>query len=135
MKLFDGFEAVKFTQENLIFITHNGYIYYIYNSRSNFWRKHSNAGNDPITVANYPSVYREELVDAMNKLRGVYQLAMQLQYDNKRTQSNMTVGMVEDVEEKSPIELISEFYEKQNGQAMNDDQTELVTNLIHEIFA
>ena len=77
----------------------------------------------------------DEIVDAMNKLRGVYPLAMQLQYDNKRTQSNMTVGMVEDVEEKSPFELISEFFEKQNGQSMNDDQTELVTNLINEIFA
>jgi hypothetical protein len=42
--------------------------------------------------------------------------------------------MVEDVEEKSPFELISEFFEKQNGQSMNDDQTELVTNLINKIF-
>ena len=31
MKLFDKFEAVKFRQENLIFITHDGYLYYIYN--------------------------------------------------------------------------------------------------------
>jgi exonuclease SbcD len=77
----------------------------------------------------------DEIVDAMNKLRCVYPLAMQLQYDNKRTQSNMTVGMVEDVEEKSPFELISEFFEKQNGQSMNEDQTKLVTNLINEIFA
>ena len=68
MKLFDNFEAVKFTQENLIFITDNGYIYYIYNPRKNFWRKHSNAGNDHITVANYPHVSKEELVDAMNGL-------------------------------------------------------------------
>jgi exonuclease SbcD len=77
----------------------------------------------------------DEIVDAMNKLRCVYPLAMQLQYDNKRTQSNMTVGTLKDVEKKSPIELISEFFEKQNGQAMNDEQTELVTNLINDIFA
>ena len=68
MKLFNGFEAVKFTQENLIFITHNGFIYYIYNPRNNFWRKHRNAGNDHITVANYHSVCKEELVDAMGGL-------------------------------------------------------------------
>ena len=68
MKLFNDFEAVKFTQENLIFITHDGYLYYIYNPKHNFWRKHSNAGNDHITVANYPSVYKEELIDAMNGL-------------------------------------------------------------------
>lgn len=32
MKLFDIFEAVKFSEENMIFITHGGYLYYIYNS-------------------------------------------------------------------------------------------------------
>lgn len=77
----------------------------------------------------------DEIVDAMNKLRSAYPLATQLQYDNKRTQNNMTVGEVENIEEKSPLELVSEFFEKQNGLAMNDGQTELVTNLIHEIFA
>ena len=30
MKLFDEFDAVRFPEENLIFITHDGYIYYIY---------------------------------------------------------------------------------------------------------
>ena len=31
MKLFEDFEAVKFPEENLIFVTHSGYLYYIYN--------------------------------------------------------------------------------------------------------
>lgn len=65
MKLFDEFEAVKFPEENLIFVTHNGFLYYIYNHRSKYWRKHRNAGNDYITVANYSDVSKEELVDAM----------------------------------------------------------------------
>lgn len=29
MKLFDDFEAVKFPEENLIFITKRGYLYYL----------------------------------------------------------------------------------------------------------
>ena len=66
MKLFDEFEAVKFYQENLIFVTHNGYLYYIYSPKHNRWRKHRNAGNDHLTVANYDDVSREELMDAMN---------------------------------------------------------------------
>lgn len=66
MKLFDGFEAVKFAQENLIFITHDGYLYYIYNPKYSYWRKHRNAGNDHLTVANYDDVSREELLGAMN---------------------------------------------------------------------
>lgn len=66
MKLFGTFEAVKFYQENMIFITHDGYLYYIYNPTYKYWRKHRNAGNDHLTVANYDDVTREELMDAMN---------------------------------------------------------------------
>lgn len=66
MKLFDKFEAVKFRQENLIFITHDGFLYYIYNPNYKHWRKHRNAGNDHLTVANYDEVTKAELTDAMN---------------------------------------------------------------------
>ena len=66
MKLFGTFEAIKFYQENLIFITHDGYLYYIYNPKYKHWRKHRNAGNDHITVANYDEISKEELMDAMN---------------------------------------------------------------------
>lgn len=69
MKLFDTFEAVKFPEEDMIFITRGGYLYYIYNPKYNWWRKHSNAGNDHLTVSNYPDVSREELADAM---KGVF---------------------------------------------------------------
>lgn len=66
MKLFDTFEAIKFSQENLIFITHNEFLYYIYSPEHKHWRKHRNAGNDHLTVANYDDVTKEELMDAMN---------------------------------------------------------------------
>lgn len=64
MKLFDDFEAVKFTQENLILVTHNGYLYYIYNIESGHWQKYRNAGNDLIKVANYQDITRFELENA-----------------------------------------------------------------------
>ena len=64
MKLFDNFEAVKFPEENLIFVTHDGYLYYIYNPKYETWRKHRNAGNDYITVSNYQNISREELLKA-----------------------------------------------------------------------
>lgn len=53
MKLFDKFEAISFYEENLIFITNDGYLYYIYDRKYNRWRKHRNAGNDCLTVCNY----------------------------------------------------------------------------------
>ena len=65
MKLFDDFEAVKFPEENLVFITHEGYIRYIYNPENKRWWKHKNAGYDHVTVRNYQEVSREELAAAM----------------------------------------------------------------------
>lgn len=65
MKLFGGFKAVKFLEENLIFVTHDRYLYYIYNPKYEYWQKYRNAGNDSITVSNYDDVRKEELIDAM----------------------------------------------------------------------
>ena len=66
MKLFGTFEAVKFPEEDMIFITHDGYLYYIYSSEYKRWSKHRHAGNDYLTVSNYPDVSRAELAGAMH---------------------------------------------------------------------
>ena len=66
MKLFGEFEAIKYHQENLIFITKDGYLYYIYSAKYKHWSKYHNAGNDYLTVANYEDVSKEELSNAMN---------------------------------------------------------------------
>lgn len=65
MKLFDGFDAVRFQEENLIFITHDDFLYYIYNPKYKCWRKYGNAGNDRITVCNYQDLSKAELMAAM----------------------------------------------------------------------
>ena len=65
MKLFDDFEAIKFPEENLIFITHGEYLYYIYNYEYKYWSKHKNAGNDHIPVSNYPDIGKKELIKTL----------------------------------------------------------------------
>lgn len=65
MKLFGGFDVVKFPEEDILFVTHNTYIYYIYSYKYKWWQKYRNAGNDSITVENYQDVRREELMDVM----------------------------------------------------------------------
>lgn len=69
MKLFEEydavFEAIRFVEENLILVTRDGFIYYIYRPESKYWIKHKNAGNDRITVRNYQDISREELIEAM----------------------------------------------------------------------
>ena len=66
MNIFDDYEAVKFPEENLIFVTHSGYLYFIYDPKVNGWHRHKNAGNDSITIGNYPDVSKEELLIATN---------------------------------------------------------------------
>lgn len=65
MKLFDDFEAIKFPEENLILITHGGYLYYIYNPKYSNWEKYKDAGNLELTVSNYPDADKEELTKAL----------------------------------------------------------------------
>ena len=65
MKLFEKYEAIKFQEENMIFITNDEYLYYVYNIDRKSWEKYRNAGYDKLTVPNYPDVSREELTEAM----------------------------------------------------------------------
>ena len=65
MKLFGDYEAVKFPEEDVTFITHNGFLYYFYQPRYEHWERHKNAGNDLITVKNYPDISKKELAKVM----------------------------------------------------------------------
>ncbi len=75
-----------------------------------------------------------EVIDAMAKLRVVYTNIMSLSYDNKRTRSNQTITDAEDVEKKSPMDLFSEFFEKQNNQELSEEQKAFVMDKIEEIW-
>lgn len=77
----------------------------------------------------------EDIPDALGKLRTVYHNLMEFQYDNKRTRSGMTaIGGAEKVSEKTPQELFSELYEKQNGRRMSDEQEAFLKELVESIW-
>lgn len=76
----------------------------------------------------------DDVIDAMAKLRIVYPNIMKLDYDNKRTRSQSTFTDDVKVEEKTPVELFDEFFEKQNNQKMSDEQCSFVTDLIEQIW-
>ena len=75
-----------------------------------------------------------DVIDAIAKLRVVYPNLMKLSYDNKRTQSKQHVTDAENIEQKSPLELFEEFYEKQNNQSMTEEQKMLSKELIESIW-
>lgn len=76
----------------------------------------------------------DDIPDAIGKLRTVYHGLMKLDYDNQRTRSNRIIEGDESVENKSPYELITEFYELQNNQPVNADQSKYIKDLIEKIW-
>lgn len=76
----------------------------------------------------------DDVPDAIGKLRTVYHNLMKLDYDNLRTRNMNSVGGADNVEKKSPYEHFSEFYEKQNNQPMNNNQSEFMKKIIEEIW-
>ncbi|MBQ3077311.1 MAG: exonuclease SbcCD subunit D [Clostridia bacterium] len=76
----------------------------------------------------------EEIPFALGRLRQSYPNLMRLAYDNRRTRAVSAVGQATAVERRSPIELFDELYEKQNGQAMSEEQRSYLLGLIGEIW-
>ena len=75
----------------------------------------------------------EDVPDALNRLRTVYPNIMKLDYDNTRTRSSACIDRAEGIEKKTEIELFAEFYEKQNGQAMSEEQMKFSLALFEKI--
>ena len=76
----------------------------------------------------------DDIPNAMGKLRVIYRRLMKLDYDNKRTRSNAQISGAVDVESRSPLELFADFYEMQNNQPMNLQQSEFMQNLIETVW-
>lgn len=75
-----------------------------------------------------------DVVDAIFKLGKIYKNIMKLDYDNARTQSIGKLTAVNDVEHKQPIELIDDFYKKQNGLDMDENQLSYINSIIEKIW-
>lgn len=76
----------------------------------------------------------QDVPDAIGKLRSIYHNLLELRYDNKRTRAGMTVveGGVR-TEEKTPLELFEELYERQNGDGMTSQQQDYLSEMIAKI--
>lgn len=76
----------------------------------------------------------EDEPDAVMKLRSIYPNLMRLDYDNKRTQTSFKLDGAASLDKKSPVEMLGELYELQNGQPMNQTQEEYARDLFTEIW-
>lgn len=75
-----------------------------------------------------------DVVNAFGKLQTIYPNLMKLSYDNARTREQRDVSDAVDVENRTPLELFEEFYEKQNNAPMNKEQRDFVIGCIGDIW-
>ena len=76
----------------------------------------------------------EDVPDGAAKLRLIYPNLMKLSYDNRRTQNQAQWEEMGPQEKKSPLAMLEEFYEKQNGQPMQETQRFFALGLMEEIW-
>ncbi len=90
-----------------------------------------------INVQNYMHIIlkdEQDIVDAIAKLRSIYPNIMRLDYDNKRTQNNQNIDITENIEYKTPLQLLQQFYEIQNNCAMTEEQTLFSARIMEKIW-
>ena len=76
----------------------------------------------------------EDILDALAKLRVIYKNIMKLDYDNQRTRHQSELSLSDAIEDKTPYEHFSDFYEMMNGQSLNDEQSAFMHQLIESIW-
>ena len=75
----------------------------------------------------------DDVPSAMARLQTIYKNALELKYDNTRTRAAVEDFGAENVENKSMMELFSEFFALKNGAEMSDVQKEYMQELIEKI--
>lgn len=76
----------------------------------------------------------EDIPDAVRKLQVIYPNLMRLDYDNRRTRAGVRLDELEETQKKHPLELLEDFFEKQNGRPMGEEQRNFARELIQHIW-
>ena len=76
----------------------------------------------------------EDIPDAVSKLKVIYTNLMKLDYDNRRTRTQVSAEGPADVERKSPLELFEDLYVMQNGTELSEEQKTFLQGMIETIW-
>ena len=77
----------------------------------------------------------EDVIGALGSLRAIYPNIMRLEYDNARTRAAAIITDTEGNDGRTPIEIFAGLYEAQNGKAMDEEQTGLVSSIIEKVWS
>lgn len=71
-----------------------------------------------------------ELYAPLEEIRSVYPNLLRLDFENSRTKAQEWMGETEEIEKKDPLALFADFFERQNGREMDEEQTEWVRKIL-----
>jgi len=76
----------------------------------------------------------EDVPDALAKLQVVYPNLLKLDYDNTRTRQNQKLELGSQPESRTPLSLLSDFYELQNNRPMGEEQRRYALETMEKIW-
>ena len=89
----------------------------------------------------YPESYlhitltdEEDVPDAVSRLQVIYPHIMKLDYDNARTRNSPGTDTAGETENKTPMELFEEFYQRRNFQPMSEEQKKFASELMEKVI-
>lgn len=77
---------------------------------------------------------KEEILDAMSRLRDLYPNIMSLVYTRRELKENLSVGVAKKVDQKDPLTLFKEFYESKRNQALDEEKEALMADFIQAVW-
>jgi hypothetical protein len=77
----------------------------------------------------------DDVIGALADLRIIYPNIMRLEYDNTRTRAASIMPDASDTDSRTPLEVFASLYEAQNGRAMDEKQTMLITEMINKVWS
>ena len=96
--------------------------------------KRSYAGTDQEDYMHITLTDETDIPYAAQKLRVIYPNLLKLDYDNARTRLGIQISEAQDAERRTPMELFAEFYEKQYGLPLSEEQRAISAALMEEIW-
>lgn len=72
--------------------------------------------------------------NAKEDLETRFEHLMQVSYAEREKKEDIDIGVADVTEQRSPYEIIAEFYKRNVGKDMDKDQSDYLTALIHEIW-
>lgn len=71
--------------------------------------------------------------EGLDRLRACYPRILKLTYNNTRTSENKIIRPVENIQNRSPVEVFAEFYELMNNIPMTPKQTAVVIKAFNSL--